>query len=85
VDSGRRSGVPVEGGSDVVAAASGVVLRLEAKVRGELRALRQSGTKSTARGKNKRYTRTNRVKMVEGCGFTTVWLDDRCEPRSILG
>jgi hypothetical protein len=41
--SGRRGGVLVEGGSDGVAAASGVVLWLEAKVWGELRALHRSG------------------------------------------
>jgi hypothetical protein len=39
----RWGGVLVEGGSDGVAAASGVVLRLEAKVWGELRALHRSG------------------------------------------
>jgi hypothetical protein len=48
--SGRRGGVLVEGGSDGVTAASKAVLMLEVKAREELRALRQSGTKSTAWG-----------------------------------
>jgi hypothetical protein len=49
VGSSRRGGIPVEGGSGGVAAASGAVLRQEAKARGELWALHQSGKKSTAR------------------------------------
>jgi hypothetical protein len=50
VGSGRCGGVPVEGGSGGVAAASGAVQRLEVEARGELWALCQSRKKSTTWG-----------------------------------
>jgi hypothetical protein len=48
--SGRRGGVPVEGGSGGVAAASGVVLRLEAEARGSCGHCVGAGRKARRRG-----------------------------------
>jgi hypothetical protein len=50
--SGRRGGVPVEGSSDVVAAASGAVRRLEVEVRGSCR--RCIGARRKARHEGRR-------------------------------